>query len=274
MSVATKQAGVGPLLRDWRQRRRWSQLDLALEAEVSARHLSFIETGRARPSRELILHLAAHLDVPAREQNTLLLAAGYAPVYQETALDAPAMAPVRTALEKILTSHEPFPALVVNRRWELVSANQPALAIMTEGVAPALLTPPVNAMRVALHPAGLAPRIVNFAEWSRHLLDRLRRQVVASGDPELAALRAELLDYPGVAADPATHGDAAGLLFVPLVLRGQDGQHAHFFSTVTTFGSGLDITLAELTVESFYPADAATAALLGVRTRSSDSAGN
>src|SRR4051812_46071626 len=156
MSTMTVSAGVGGLLRDWRQRRRLSQLDLAVEAEVSPRHLSFVETGRSRPSRELLLHLAEHLDVPLRERNALLLAAGYAPVYQQTSLDAPEMAPVRDALDKILTGHEPFPAVVVDRRWDLVSANGPAMAILTDGVAPELLVPPVNALRVSLHPDGLA----------------------------------------------------------------------------------------------------------------------
>ena len=153
---------VGPLLKVWRQRRRLSQLDLAVEADVSARHLSFVETGRSRPSRELLLHLADHLEVPLRERNELLLAAGYAPLYGETALDTGEMAPVRDALDKILAGHEPFPALVVDRRWDLVSANRPALALMTDGVAPGLLAPPANVLRVSLHPDGLAPRIAGL----------------------------------------------------------------------------------------------------------------
>src|SRR5436190_1085982 len=168
MSVISPPRAVGGLLRDWRQRRRLSQLDLAVEAEVSPRHLSFVETGRSRPSRELLLHLAEHLDVPLRERNALLLAAGYAPAYHQTPLDAEGMAPVRDALDKLLAGREPFPAVVVDRRWDLVSANRPALAILTDGVATELLQPPVNALRVSLHPDGLAPRIVNFAEWSDH----------------------------------------------------------------------------------------------------------
>ena len=199
MTVAMSSRRVGTLLRDWRQRRRFSQLHLASRAEVSPRHLSFVETGRSRPSRELVLHLADHLDVPLRERNALLLAAGYAPTYHETPLDAPEMQPVRDALDKILSGHDPFPAVVVDRRWNLVSANKPALMLLTDGVAPALLEPPANALRVSLHPDGLAPRIVNFAAWSDHLLTRLDRQVAASADDELRALADELRTYPGVA---------------------------------------------------------------------------
>jgi transcriptional regulator with XRE-family HTH domain len=260
--TVTSPPGVGDLLRDWRQRRRLSQMDLSNEAEVSARHLSFVETGRSKPSRELVLHLAEHLDVPLRERNTLLMAAGYAPTYRETVLDAEEMAPVRDALDKILAGHEPYPAVVVDRRWDLVSANGAALAILTDGVAPQLLTPVPNAMRVSLHPDGLAPRIVNFAEWSAHLLERLHRQLSASGDPDLAALVDELLTYPGV-EDPerSTHDDPASRLFVPLVLRDGTGE-LRFFSTIATFGTALDITIAELSIESFFPADEETAAAL------------
>ena len=247
--------GVGPLLRDWRRRRRLSQLDLALEAEVSARHLSFVETGRSKPSRELLLHLAEHLGVPLRERNGLLLAAGYAPLYRETPLDAAAMTPVRAALDKILAGHEPFPAVIVDRRWDLVAANLPAMAILTDGVAPELLEPPINAMRVSLHPDGLAPRIANLAEYSGHLLTRLHRQAILSADADLEALHAELSGYPGVVAESPADVDAAALLFVPLVLRIPGGQELTFFSTLATFGTAVDVTLAELAIESFFPAD-------------------
>jgi transcriptional regulator with XRE-family HTH domain len=253
--------GVGPLLRDWRQRRRLSQLDVALEAAVSARHLSFVETGRSRPSRELVLHLAEHLGVPLRERNALLLAAGYAPFYGESRLDADELAPVREALEKILAGHEPYPAIVVDRRWNLVSANRPALAILSDGVAPELLAPPANALRATLHPDGLAPRIGNLAEYSAHVLDRLRRELAVSGDPDVRALYEELRGYPGVVDDAAPH-DPGRDLFVPLVLRGPTGRDLRFFSTVATFGTALDITVAELAIESFFPADAETAAAL------------
>jgi transcriptional regulator with XRE-family HTH domain len=257
---------VGTLLRDWRQSRRMSQLDLAVDADVSTRHLSFVETGRSKPSRELLLHLAEHLDVPLRDRNSLLLAAGYAPTYHETPLDAAEMTPVRDALDKILTGHAPFPAVVVDRHWNLVAANQPALAIMSDGVDPALLAPPANTLRVCLHPGGLAPRIANLAEYGAHLLDRLDRLIAASGDAELAALRDELAGYPGVTdREPAlatTPGsDAAGRLFVPLVLRALGGDLT-FFSTIATFGTAHDITVAELAIESFFPADERTAAAL------------
>src|SRR5262245_22397842 len=248
--VATN--NVGDLLREWRQRRRLSQLDLAIGAEVSTRHLSFVETGRSKPSRELLMHLAEHLDVPLRDRNSLLLAAGYAPSYHETPLDADEMRPVRDALDKILAGHDPFPAVVVDKRWDLVSANAAAFAILTEGIDPDLLQPPVNAMRVSMHPEGLAPRIVNFEEYSDHLLTRLDRQAAIAADPELFALADELRRYPGVSRVPATHTDAASLLFVPLILRMGNGEELSFFSTLATFGTALDITVAELSIEAFF----------------------
>lgn len=258
MTVTSPARGFGELLRDWRHRRRISQLDLSLEADVSARHLSFVETGRAHPSRELVLHLAEHLAVPLRERNSLLLAAGYAPVYPERELDAAELAPVRAALDKVLTGHQPYPAVVVDRRWDLVSANATALALMTDGVAPELLAPPVNAMRLSLHPDGLARRVDNFAEYSAHLLTRLHRQALLSGDPDVAALHDELCGYPGVTRAPAV-ADPAKLVFVPLVLRAPDGRALRFFSTLSHFGTALDVTVAELAIEAFFPADAATA---------------
>lgn len=258
-------SGVGPLLRDWRRRRRLSQLDLASEAAVSARHLSFVETGRSKPSRELVLHLAEHLDVPLRERNGMLLAAGYAPTFRQTALDAEEMAPVREALDTILAGHQPFPAIVVNRHWDVVTANDSAFAMLTEGIAEHLLAPPANALRISLHPDGLAPRIVNFAEWAAHLVDRLRREAEAYADPQLFELHDELCGYPGVAGSEV-HDDTAGRLFVPLVLRaGAGGGELTFFSTVATFGTARDITVEELSIESFFPADAATAAVLRAR---------
>jgi transcriptional regulator with XRE-family HTH domain len=244
-------SNVGPLLREWRERRRMSQLDLAGEAEVSTRHLSFVETGRSKPSRELVLHLADRLDVPLRERNTLLMAAGYAPQFGEGRLDQ--LDVVRDALDRLLAAHTPFPAIVVNRHWDLLLANQPAMALMTD-VSPTLLEPPINVLRVSLHPDGLAPRIGNLAEWSAHLLDRLRRERAASGDARLAELYDELVAYPGVVERAEVDGPG---LFVPLELDG-----LRFFSTVTTFGTALDVTLAELSIESFFPADAATRARL------------
>lgn len=260
MTTASGGPGVGDLLRGWRQRRRLSQLALASEAAVSARHLSFVETGRSKPSRELVLHLAEHLDVPLRERNALLLAAGYAPTFRQTALDDDEMAPVRDALDTILAGHQPFPAIVVNRGWDLVTANASALAVLTEGVADPLLAPPVNALRVSLHPEGLARRIVNFTEWAAHLVDRLRREADAYADPQLVALHDELCSYPGVAGSEVPD-DTAGRLFVPLVLA-TDGGELTFFSTVATFGTARDITVEELAIESFFPADPVTAASL------------
>jgi transcriptional regulator with XRE-family HTH domain len=260
MGVVSPAPGVGGLLREWRRRRRLSQLDVALGAAVSARHLSFVETGRSRPSRELVLHLAERLDVPLRERNDLLLAAGFAPVYRQTDLDAEEMAPVREALERILAGHEPFPAVVVNRRWDLVSANRAALAILGEGVAPELLAPPLNTLRVCLHPDGLAPRIVNLAQYSAHLLDHLRRHAAASGDPAAAALLDELRGYPGVSEEAGAVAPAARL-FVPLVIRA-GGRELTFFNTVATFGTAVDITLADLVIESLFPADEETATAL------------
>jgi transcriptional regulator with XRE-family HTH domain len=259
MSELATPARVGPLLREWRQRRRLSQLDLALEAGVSARHVSFVETGRSRPSPEMVLHLAEELDVPLRDRNRLLLAAGYAPVFEQHDLDDPEMTPVRQALQLILDGHEPYPAVVVDASWEMVAANS-SVALLTEGVAPHLLEPPLNVLRVSLHPEGVAPRIANLPAWRAHLLHRLRRQVDATADAELEHLYDELVSYPGGSPDDAGPDDA---LVALLHLRAGDDVLT-FVSTVTTFGTPVDVTTDELTIEAFYPADARTAALLGV----------
>jgi transcriptional regulator with XRE-family HTH domain len=258
-SVPTK-AGVGELLRDWRNRRRMSQLDLALEVNVSARHLSFVETGRSQPSRELLLSLAEQLEIPLREQNALLLAAGYAPVFGETPLETEEMTPVRRALDAILAGHEPYPAVIVDRQWEIVASNKPARMFL-EGVSEELTAPPANALRITLHPDGMAPRILNFAEWSAHLLIRLHRQALLSQDPALAELERELLSYPGVEPHSAA-AEPAEMLFVPLFLQIPDGPALSMFSTLATFGTALDITLEELSIESFFPADEETESYL------------
>ena len=250
--------GVGALLRDWRQRRHLSQLDLALDAGISARHLSFVETGRSRPSPEMVLQLADQLEVPLRDRNQLLLAAGYAPMYGQRALDEPEMAPVREALDLVLRGHEPYPAVVVDRGWNMVAANS-SVAVLTEGVAPELLAPPANVLRLSLHPDGVAPRIVNLGEWRAHLLERLGREVILTGDEELAALLEELSGYP--APDGTDAGLGGGEIAVPLRLRTNDTELS-FFSTVATFGTAIDITVAELSIESFFPADAQTAAAI------------
>jgi transcriptional regulator with XRE-family HTH domain len=265
MVSATKTTRVGELLRDWRQRRRLSQMALARDSAVSARYLSFIETGRARPSREMVVHLAKQLEVPLRERNGMLLAAGYAPIYGERSLEEEEMAPVREALDRFLAAHHPYPAAVVDRHWNLVAANH-ALEMLTAGVAPKLLEPPANAFRIALHPEGMAPKVANLAEWSAYLLHRVRRQVAITGDPELDRLYDELREYPGVSADtpPSEESEAGMMLLHHLRLEGSE---LSFFSTVTTFGTATDITIAELAIEAFYPADAETAALLRDRDR-------
>ena len=255
--MSTVEASLGGLLRDWRQRRRLSQLDLALEAGVSARHLSFLETGRSRPSREMVLHLSEQLEVPLRDRNQLLLAAGFAPAYTEQALDAPDMAPVRDALERILKGHEPFPAVVVDRWWDLQAANA-SVALFTGLATPHLLEPPVNALRVTLHPEGMASHIRNLPEWRAHLLDRLRRQVAVTGDDLLAALYAEVAAYPGGEATLAANEPG---IAVPLRIA-IDGAELAFFSTIATFGTAVDITLAEMAIEAFFPADEPTASYL------------
>ena len=259
MAMSTSRQS-GELLREWRRRRNLSQLELASGSAVSTRHLSFIETGRARPSREMVLHLAERLEVPLRERNRLLLAAGYAPLFGERPLDGEEMEPVRDALRRFLAAHEPYPVIVVDRHWNVVMANG-SVGALTEGVSADLLEPPANALRITLHPEGMAPRIVNFAEWSGPLLHRLGRQVVVTGDEELGALHAELASYPGVNPEPAFESAPASDVVLPLQLRHGDSVLS-LFSTVTTFGTAFDVTLAELTIKAFYPADGETARLL------------
>ncbi len=249
---------VGVLLRQWRQRRRLSQLDLALGANVSTRHLSHVETGKASPSSAMIERLAEQLEVPLRDRNKLLLSGGYAPVYPEHELSAPPMAAVSAAIRQVLTAHLPFPALVVDGHWDMVEANS-AIQLLIADVSPDLLEPPVNVLRLSLHPRGLAPRIVNLAQWRSHLLDRVDRQIDSSGDPELVELRRELGSYPGGSAGPESV--PANSIIVPMRYRTDDGE-LNFFSTTTVFGTPRDITVAELAIESFYPADPETAAAL------------
>jgi transcriptional regulator with XRE-family HTH domain len=246
---------VGRLLRNWRERRRLTQLELALRAEVSARHLSFVETGRSRPTSEMILRLAGQLDVPLRERNLLLLSGGYAPLYPANGLADPPMSAVYEAIEHVLRAQEPYPAVVIDARWELVAANE-AVPLLTEGAAGELLEPPVNVLRLSLHPDGMAPRIVNLAEWRAHLLHRLDRDIESAADATLIALRDELTAYPS--PPPASSPDTRAIL-VPLQLRAGDTVIS-LFSTTTVFGTPRDVTLSELAIESFYPADSPTAA--------------
>jgi transcriptional regulator with XRE-family HTH domain len=267
VTTTATRPGVGELLRGWRERRRLSQLDLALQAEVSTRHLSFIETGRASPSREMLLHLADQLDVPLRERNALLLAAGYAPVYVEAGLDSPQLAAVRAALRQILTAHEPNPAVVLDRHWNVVDANT-GLGIFLSGVdSTALVQPPVNVLRLSLHPQGVASRIVNLGQWRAHLLSRLRRQVARTNDPQLINLQAEVQTYPCTVHTPEIDIPGPGEVVVPLRFRHQQADHdLSFISTMAVFGAPLDITVEELAIELFFPADAATAAFLQDRS--------
>ncbi len=261
MTSTSQAQPIGSLLREWRQRRRLSQLDLAVEAEISSKHLSFLETGRSLPSREMLLHLAEQLDIPLRERNILLVAAGYAPLFPERSLDDPALHAARNAVELVLAGHEPYPALAIDRHWTLIASNR-AIAPLLLGVDSALLQPPVNVLRLSLHPAGLAPRIANLPTWRAHLLARLRHQIDLSADPVLVELLGELRDYlmpdGGRPRTPAAAREDTGIV-VPFQLVA-DGGLLTFFSTTTVFGTPIDITLSELAIEAFFPANAVTTA--------------
>ncbi|MEU0614192.1 helix-turn-helix transcriptional regulator [Streptomyces albogriseolus] len=260
--TASRTEGVGTLLRAWRQQRRVSQLELALRAGSSARHISFIETGRSRPSEEMVLRLAEHLDVPMRERNALLLAAGYAPRYPETPLDDPALEVVRTGIERLIAGFEPYPALVVDATYDVVAANRGVLALF-DGIPEALLTPPLNAVRLTLHPRGLAPRIRNLREWRGHLLEQMRRNIALRRSERLRALYDEVAAYPvpdtaGGAEEPA---EPVAYFALPMVV-GHRGRTLSFVSSISTFNTPMDVTVAELAVETLLPADPATAAYL------------
>ena len=255
-SAQVRTPPFGSLMREWRKRRRLSQLDLAIGAEVSPRHVSFIETGRSAPSRTMVLRLAAALDVPLREQNQLLIAAGLAPMYAEHSLDDPEMAAVRDGVARVLKAYNPFPCLAVDRGWHIVQANA-GTSVMLDGVASHLLERP-NALRIALHPDGLAPRIRNLGQWRHHVVGRLRREAAVSGSRELSSLLAEIESYPGGFEET----DDLGRVVVPLELYTPAGRLLSFLSTVTTFGTALDLTAAELSIEAFLPADEATVAAL------------
>ncbi|MFF3995887.1 helix-turn-helix domain-containing protein [Streptomyces cyaneofuscatus] len=274
MTTVFPDTGVGPLLRDWRERRRISQLDLALRADSSARHISFIETGRSRPSEDMVLRLAEQLDIPVRERNALLVVAGYAPRYAQTPLDDPAMASVRDGLDRLLAGYEPYPALVVDGRYDVVAVNR-GIALLMEGVAEELLTPPLNAMRITLHPAGLAPRIRNLAEWRADLLAQMERQIALVRSPELRTLYEEVAAYPVPDRADRADRDADGRgaerarertpsFALPLVIE-HGGQVLSFIASIATFNTPMDVTVAELAIETFLPADPETAAYLRER---------
>jgi len=252
---------IGPALRKWRERRRLTQLDLALGARISTRHLSFVETGRSKPGREMLLRILEQLEVPFREQNQLLLANGYAPAFPERSLDRPELAPVREALDLVLTRHEPYPAVVVDRAWNLVAVNASMRALTADvEVDPALLKPPVNVLRLGLHPRGLAPLYLNLGEWRAHFQERLAHQVDATGDQELAALLEEIIGYPAAVDEPHPTSDAGtSNLLGPLRLRAPAGGEWSFFGMFATFDTPFEVTTSELAIELLFPADRATA---------------
>lgn len=263
--IAPSLRAVGDHIREWRQRRRYSQLECALEAQISQKHLSFIESGRSTPSRDMVLRIATALDVPLRERNAMILAAGFAPVYPERAIDDPALAPARAAIDLILKGHGPYPALAVDRAWTLIAANDAVGRLLTLVADPALLQPPVNVLRLSLSPGGLQPHIVNIGQWRGHVLERLRQQASATGDDRLRRLHNSLAAIP-VPAGTEDHPPAFGGIAVPLQIR-VGGQVLSLISTVTVFGTPVDVTLSELALETFYPAnpetDSALRALAG-----------
>ena len=250
----------GALLRDWRQRRRLSQLEFACEAEISSKHLSFLETGRSQPSREMLLRLVEILDVPLRERNVMLTAAGFAPEYQERPLDHPALHSAHVAVQQVLNAHEPFPALAVDRYWTMLAANA-TVSMLLSGVSAELLQSPVNVLRLSLHPQGLAPSIINLGEWRAQLLARLRRQIDTCGDAKLAALYDELAAYAAPLQRSTAKAVDVNAVAVPLKLS-VHGHVLSFISTTTVFGTPVDITLSELALECFYPADESTSVVL------------
>jgi transcriptional regulator with XRE-family HTH domain len=258
MRTNTPSPTAGSLLREWRQRRRLSQLGLALEADISQRHLSFVESGRAAPSRDMVIRLSETLSVPLRQRNHILAAAGFAPVFPERAIEDARFRPALDAIRTVLKGHEPYPALAVDRHWNMVASNA-SIAPLLEGIPNRqLLEPPVNVLRLALHPEGIAPRIVNLSEWRAHLIGRLRQQIEAVADAGLAELERELSSYPRPRPAGPRHHDPASDIAVPMRLRLGD-DILSFISTVTVFGTPLDVTLSELAIESFFPADAETA---------------
>ena len=269
MPSGTSPLNLAVLLREWRHKRRMSQLDLACDAEISTKHLSFLETGRSRPTRPMVLKLASSLRVPLRDQNALLEAAGFAPMFEARAFNAPALDPLRRSVETLLAGHEPAPALVIDRHWTMLTANR-AVAHLVAGAEPILLRPPVNLLRLFLHPAGLAPRIVNLTEWRAYAIDRLRQQIERSADVTLTDLLEELLDYPGPRGRSRSEQPARETIAVPFQLATFDGVLS-FFCTTTLFGGALDITVAEMAIEAFLPADTETAAIMRRGTEVSES---
>lgn len=257
MTTTAADKGVGPLLRAWREQRRVSQLELALRADSSARHISFIETGRSRPSEEMVLRLAEHLDVPVRERNALLLAAGYAPHYPETPLDDPALDALREGMERLIQGYDPYPALVMDAMYNVVAANRGVLMLL-DGVPESLLEPPLNAMRLTLHPEGMAPRIRNLREWRGHLLAQMERQIALHRSQPLRELYEEVAAYPLARTDDVAQPlEEAPYFALPMQIE-HEGRVLSFISSVSTFNTPMDVTVAELAIETFLPADPAT----------------
>jgi transcriptional regulator with XRE-family HTH domain len=263
MSANGKPSKFGVHLKHWRRVRGFSQLHLSVNAGVSARHLSFIETGRAQPSREMVLLLASQLQVPLREQNAMLLAAGFAPTFLQRDLNEPELDAARDAVRLVLANHDPFPAIAVDRKWDVLMSNCGAAAL-AEGVAPELLAPTMNVYRISLHPDGMRNRVVNFADYARHLLGRLRHDAAVSGDAALHALLREVEEYPGIKSMPGAI-TSRGEVALPLRLRTAGGELS-FITMIATFGTPFDVTVSELAIESFFPADEATARQMRART--------
>jgi transcriptional regulator with XRE-family HTH domain len=270
--AAASQPAIGPVLREWRERRRLSQMELALDAGVSTRHLSFLETGRSKPGREILLRILEQLQVPFREQNRLLLAGGHAPAFPERPLEDPDLLPVREALDLILTGHEPNPAVVVDRAWNLVAANS-GMRVLAQDAAvdPVLLEPPVNVLRLGFHPRGMGPSIVNFGHWRSHFCQRLERQMAASHDPRLAALLEEIAGYPAPEEERDQAPDsAASQMLGPVRFRASGGGELSFFGMFATFDTPFEVTTSELAAELLFPADQATAEAIADRIRTQE----
>jgi transcriptional regulator with XRE-family HTH domain len=267
MATVQAEAEVGSLLRQWREQRRVTQLELALDAGISARHLSFVETGRSKPGREMLLAVLGQLKVPFREQNRLLLASGHAPAFPERSLDDPDLAPVRDALDVILSGHEPYPAVAVDRVWNLIAANSAMLALTgSVEIDPALLEPPINVMRVGLHPRGLGPLFVNLGDWHAHWLKQLNRQLAATGDAQLAALIEEIAGYPVPDPEHDVVSEVAGSeMLGPVKVRTPDGGELSFFGMFASFDTPFEVTTSELAIELLFPADRITAETLHER---------
>jgi transcriptional regulator with XRE-family HTH domain len=268
MATGSSQAAIGPLLREWRERRRRSQLELALDAGISARHLSFVETGRSRPGREMLLRILEQLEVPFREQNQLLLASGYAPAFPERSLEDAELLPVREALDAILAGHGPYPAFVVDRAWNYVAANSAMRDLIADvAIDPALLEPPVNVLRLSFHPRGLAPLFINLGRWRTHFCQRLERQIAVTGDADLAALLEEVAGYPVPVdePDPAPSPEGREILG-PVRVRASGGGELSFFGMFATFDTPFEVTTSELAMELLFPADQSTAEALGPRS--------